>query len=261
MREVIRKIRTTFKYYTSRRFSTIAGTLVYFLLMSIAPFIVWLSLLIGSVEVEQFLSGAMFESISPFINYLKSSAQNAASGAGIILIATSLYSSTNFFYHLRRSGEIIYGSKRVKGGIKLRILSAIIIIISILISAFLGAFSFAGKMILKTFMPVVLSELISLIFGIMLTFAVVLLLNLFACPYRLKISEAVTGSILTTVLWILFVIGFTIYLRFASPGKLYGAIASVIVFLLWCYFMMCCFVIGMIKNGSDMSKKQYKKLF
>lgn len=260
MRKMIKKILTTVKYYTARRFSTIAGTLVYFLLMSIAPFIVWLSLLVGSVEVEHFLSGAMFQSISPFINYLKSSAQHAASGAGILLLATSLYSSTNFFYHLRRSGEIIFGSKRVKGGIKLRIISAIIIILAILISAFLGAFTFAGKFILQTFMPKVLCDLISLIFGIMLTFAFVLLLNLFACPYRLKISEALSGSILTTVLWILFIMGFAIYLQFASPGKLYGAIASVIIFLLWCYFMMCCFVIGMIKNGSDITKRQYKKL-
>ena len=35
---------------------------------------------------------------------------------------------------------------------------------------------------------------------------------------------------------------------FASPEKLYGKIASLIVFLLWCYVMMCCFVIGMINN-------------
>lgn len=261
MRQAISKIWTTFKYYTGRRFSTIAGTLVYFLLMSIAPFIVWLTLLLGNIEVEQFISGALFQSISPFLNYLKSSAQHAASGAGIILLATSLYSSTNFFYHLRRSGEIIFGSSRVKGGIKLRIISAVIIIISIFVFAFLGAFAFVGKSILQTFMPEVLCNIISLIFGIMIMFAIVLLLNIFACPYKLKISEAAIGSVLTTVLWIIFAVGFAVYIQFASPGKLYGAIASVIIFLLWCYFMMCCFVIGMIKNGTEMTKKQYKKLF
>lgn len=261
MRKVISKIWRTFKYYTGRRFSTIAGTLVYFLLMSIAPFIVWLTLLLGNVGVQQFLSGSLFESISPFLNYLEYSAQSAASGAGIILIVTSLYSSTNFFYHLRRSGEIVFGSKRVKGGIKLRILSAILIIVTILISAFLAAFAFAGRLVLQTFMPQILCDLISMIFGVLIALLIALLLNLFACPYKLKISEAFIGSMLTTVLWILFIIGFAIYIQFASPGKLYGAIASVIIFLLWCYFMMCGFVIGMIKNGSDMTRRQYKKLF
>lgn len=261
MRKALKKIWTTFKYYTNHRFSTIAGTLVYFLLMSIAPFVVWITLLLGNIQIERFLSGALFESISPFLNYLESSAQHAASGAGIILIATSLYSSTNFFYHLRRSGEIIFGSSRVKGGIKLRIISAIIIVLSILASAFLGAVNFAGRLVLQTFMPEILCNLIYILFAVLLTLAIVILLNIFACPYKLKISEAFVGSLLTTILWILFVVGFAVYIQFASPGKLYGAISSVIVFLLWCYFMMCCFVIGMIKNGSDMTRRQYKKLF
>lgn len=261
MREAIKRILATLKYYTDRKFSTIAGTLVYFLLMSIAPFVVWLTLLLGNIQIERFLSGALFKSISPFLNYLESSAQHAASGAGIILIATSLYSSTNFFYHLRRSGEIIFGSSRVKGGIKLRIISVIIIILSILAFAFFAAVAFAGKLVLQTFMPEFLCNIISMVFGVLLAFAVVILLNIFACPYKLKISEALIGSLLTTILWILFIIGFAIYVQLASPGKLYGAISSIIVFLLWCYFMMCCFVIGMIKNGSDMKKRQYKKLF
>lgn len=261
MRKAIKKIWTTFKYYTDKRFSTIAGTLAYFLLMSLAPFVVWLTLLLGNVQVEQFVTGVLFKSISPFLNYVKSSAQNAASGAGIILIATSPYSSTNFFYHLRRSGEIIFGSARVRGGIKLRILSAIIIILIILASAFLASVNFAGRLVLQTFMPEILCNIISMVFAVFFTLVCVILLNKFACPYKLKISEALIGSLLTTILWILFIVGFAIYVQLASPGKLYGAISSIIVFLLWCYFMMCCFVIGMIKNGADMTRKQYKKLF
>ena len=38
-------------------------------------------------------------------------------------------------------------------------------------------------------------------------------------------------------------------MRFANPERLYGRIASVIVFLLWCYLMMNSFVIGVIYNG------------
>ena len=250
----------TVKFYTDKRFSTIAGTLVYFLLMSLAPFIVWLSLLLGGADLEQFISGALFDYLTPFLSYLKYSAQTAASGAGIILLATSLYSSTNFFYHLRRSGEIIYESTKVKGGIKLRIISAVLIIITIAAIAFLAAVAFTGRLILLIFMPEILCNIISIIFVALLTFAIVILLNIFACPYKLSVSDVLIGSLITTILWIFFVIGFAIYVRYASPGKLYGAIASVIVFLLWCYFMMSCFVIGMIKNGSDMKTRQYKKL-
>ena len=261
MKNFVLRLRKIIKFYTDKRFSTIAGTLVYFLLMSLAPFIVWLTLLLGNADLEQFLSSALFEALTPFLTYLKNSAQTAASGAGIILLATSLYSSTNFFYHLRRSGEIVYGSAMVKGGIKLRILSALLIIVTIFFIAFLAAVMVTGRWILIIFMPEILCDIISVVFVTMLTFFIVILMNLFACPYRLSFNEVFSGSILTTILWILFVLGFTVYIRYASPGKLYGAIASVIIFLLWCYFMMCCFVIGMIRNGAVMKTRKYKKLF
>ncbi len=260
MKEAVNRALKTFRYYTDKRFSTIAGTLAYFFLMSIAPFLLWLTLLLGSIDVEQLLPDKLFESISPFINYLEESAQSAVSGSGIILILTSLYSSTNFFYHLRRSGEIVYGSIKAKGGVKLRIISAVLIILTIFLIAFIASLSFTLKWILQSFMPEVLIDAILLVFFAVYAFFAAILLNLFACPYKLKISEALTGSLLTTVLWIIFILGFALYLQFASPGKLYGAIASIIVFLLWSYFMMCCFVIGMIKNGADITVKRYKKL-
>lgn len=260
MRKAITKVIKTFRYYTDRRFSTIAGTLVYFLLMSIAPFILWLTLLLGSVNIEQILPRNLFDSISPFIAYLETSAQSAVGGAGIILLITSLYSSTNFFYHLRRSGEIVYGSLRVKGGVKLRIISAVLIVLTILVLALLVPVAITARWILLIFMPEILCDIISMLFLTLLAFASALLLNLFACPYKLKPSQALGGSLLTTILWVIFVLVFAVYVQFASPGKLYGAIASVIVFLLWCYFMMCCFVIGMIKNGADITQRHYKKL-
>lgn len=255
----MRRLIKIFRYYSDKRFSTIAGTLVYFLLMSIAPFILWLTLFLGSVDLEQYLSSELFDSIRPFVIYLQSSAENAASGAGIILIATSLYSSTNFFYHLRRSGEIIYGSRKVKGGIKLRIISAFYIVLAILLIALFGgiwvALTFAARYIL----PEALADVFLVFFITAVGFAVALVMNLLACPYRLKIKEAITGSLLTTALWIGFIVGFAVYVRFGTPAKLYGAIASVIVFLLWCYFMMCCFVVGMINNGSFKTEREYKK--
>ncbi len=256
----MREIRKIYRYYTDKRFSTLGGTLVYFLLMSITPFFLWLTLALGNVDVEKFLSHELFNSISPILRYLKDSAESAAGGAGIVLLATSLWSSTNFFYHLRRSGEIVYGSSRVKGGIKLRIASLVLIIIFILLIAVVAGFSVTGTWILDMFLPKLASDAVSILFITTLALAVALVLNVFACPYKLKFSEALTGSLLTTILWSLFVAGFSIYLQFATPERLYGKIASIIVFLLWCYVMMCCFVIGMINNGAYKTRKEYKKL-
>lgn len=251
----MRKIIETFKLYSDKRFSTIAGTLVYFLLMSIAPFTLWLTLVFGNVNVERFLSNELFESVSPFLRTLKHSAESAASGAGLILLATSLYSSTNFFYHLRRSGEIIYDSPRVKGGLKLRIYSLLLIAAAIILVAGIAGISVVGNTLLDSFLPFYVSDIISAVFLSVLAFAAALVLNLIACPYKMKPQQAVTGSLLTAALWLVFIVGFGIYMQFATPERLYGKIASVIIFLLWCYMLMNCLVIGMIKNGLLMPKR------
>lgn len=249
----------TVKYYSDKRYSTIAGTLVYFLLMSIAPFILWLTLVFGDVNVENILSHELLESVRPFLHSLKNSAESAASGAGIVLLVTSLYSSTNFFYHLRRSGEIIYDSPRVNGGFKLRLHSLLLIAAAILLVAMLGGASVIGTKLLDDFLPFYLSDLISAVFLTATAFGVAVVLNLAACPYKIKAEDAVCGSLLTTGLWLVFLVGFAVYSRFATPEKLYGQIASVIIFLLWCYVMMSCFVIGMIKNGTYLKKPLRKR--
>ena len=255
------KIISLYKYFSDKRFSTIAGTLVYFLLMSTAPFILWLTLVCGDINIERFLSHDLLSAISPILLYLKSSAESAASGAGIILLVTTLYSSTNFFYHLRRSGEIIYNSSRVKGGIRLRLASLLLIFSVFLVVALLTAMSVTGSWILDKFMPFYVADIITYSVITAAAFTMALILNIFACPFKLKASEAIPGSLLTTGLWLIFIIGFNIYNVFANPEKLYGKIAAIIIFLLWCYIMMSSFVIGIIYNGMFKSRREYKKLF
>ena len=254
------KVVELYKYFSDRRFSTIAGTLVYFLLMSIAPFIFWLTLVLGKTATERILAFEMFDSISPFLSYIKSSAEGATRGAGIVLLITTLYSSTNFFYHLRRSGEIIYNSKRKKGGIRLRLASLFLIFSIYLLTAVIAVTGLSGSFFLEKFIPSFMADIITCTFSTAAAFCVALVLNLFTCPYKLKAEEAVPGSLLTTALWIIFLIGFSVYMSFANPERLYGKIASIIVFLLWCYIMMNSLVIGIIYNGKFKTSREYKKL-
>lgn len=250
----MRKLFDLVKYYTDKRFSTVAGTLVYFLLMSIAPFILWLTVVFGEVDLDGILANEIFGRVAPILRYLKSNAQNAAAGAGVIFLATSLYSSTNFFYHLRRSGEIIYECPKVEMGIRLRIKSLLLIIITIILVALLGGISVFGNNFLSIYMPEVISKIISLIGISALALIAAIVLNTFACPYKNRLSDILPGSLLTAILWLLLFVAFGIYTKFSSPERLYGQVASVIVFLVWCYVLMCCFVIGMVNNGKHFQK-------
>lgn len=254
----MKKLLRFYGYFADKRYSTIGGTLAYFLLMSCAPFLFWITLILGKVDLSAFMSHEIFAAVQPIIDQLQKSAESAVGGAGIILLVTSLYSSTNFFYHLRRSGEIIYNAKSQKNGIKLRIATFAIILCSIIVFAVIGAVALFGSELLSLIMPQTLADCFSVISVTLTAFVVALLLNVFACPYKLKIGQALPGSFLTTLLWLVFAVGFSVYLRFANPTRLYGAIAAVIIFLLWCYVMVNCLVIGIIYNGLFLPTRRTK---
>lgn len=243
------EIKKIIRYIFDKKFSTIAGTLVYFLIMSITPFLLWLTLFFKGLDVEKLLSNELFAGILPLISYLKNSAESAAGGAGIVLLVTTLYSSTNFFYHLKKSGEIIYDEENLRGGIWIRVKSVIYIFIAIFLVAVMGGVALAGKFFAELFLQPVVANAISLTYITALAFVIAIVLNIYICPQRIKVGEVLSGSLVTTALWLAFLQGFTIYLHFASPERLYGKIAVVIIFLLWCYMLMSCFVIGVIYNS------------
>lgn len=258
----MRYLAELYKYFSDKRYSTIAGTLVYFLLMSVTPFLFWLTLIVGKIDLSYFESSELFSAVTPVLEYLKTSAEGATSGAGIVLLVTSLWSSTNFFYHLRRSGEIIYDTNVRKGGLKLRLTSALIVFATLFFIAGAAAVPFLSYNVLDFIMPTAVANIISLVFLSMFALFVAYFLNLFACPYKLAFQSAMPGSLLTTALWLICAAGFSIYLQFATPQRLYGAIAAIIVFLLWCYVMINSLVIGIIYNSRYVLSERVRiKLF
>jgi uncharacterized BrkB/YihY/UPF0761 family membrane protein len=84
-------------------------------------------------------------------------------------------------------------------------------------------------------------------------FFLVLLLNMYICPYKTRIRNFLPGTILTVVAWIGAIIGFSIYLRISNVSRLYGALSTLIVFFLWLYVLMICFVAGVIFNSEKIS--------
>ena len=90
--------------------------------------------------------------------------------------------------------------------------------------------------------PVVYSSLL------VLGFFAAWLLNVYVCPYVHCAKQMSLGSFLTAVAWMIASGAFSVYLSFGNKEKLYGALTLVIVFLLWLYWLMICFVAGVIFN-------------
>ncbi len=240
-----------------KKYTTIAGTLVFFFVMSIMPLAFWLTLLIGKLPIDtrQVLSLPVFASVKNILEYVQEEASNATTGASVLLVLTTLYSATNLFYQIRRSGEIIYDFHVESQGFRLR-LGALVLLIIVMAGAIafllvfaLGSFVFS-RVLSSTWEKIADYALLSV-----LAFFLVLLLNMYICPYKESVRSFLPGTGVTVLAWVGAIIGFSIYLRIGNVTRLYGALSAVIVFLLWLYILMICFIAGVIINSEKILVK------
>ena len=261
LRAVYRYLRKKYDLISLKKYSTIAGTLVFFLIMSIVPFSFWLSLLVGRlpIQTEKVLSLPVFDSVKDILFYVQREAANATAGASVILILTTLYSSTNFFYQMRKSGELIYNHHPKRQGLKIR-LSALVLLIVVMatVIGFLLVFAL-GSFLFSRLLSKAWERVADYLLLAGVAFLLVLLLNIYVCPFQAKARSFFLGTAVTVLSWAGAIIGFSVYLRVSNVRRLYGALSTIIVFLLWLYILMIGFIVGVILNSEKILKTNKKK--
>ena len=258
----IQFIREKYDLLVAKKYTTIAGTLVFFLIMSIMPFSFWLTLLLGKLPLsgESVLKMDVFDSVKDVFEFIREEAKNATAGASVFLVLTTLYSATNLFYQMRKSGEIVYNYNR-KGGIRSR-LSALVLLLIVMIFAIVALAAFAiGSFVFSKILTGSLNVLADYVLLAVISFAFVWLLNAYACPYKIPFKTFLPGTALTVILWGAALVGFALYLKLGNIDQLYGTLSAVIVFLLWLYVLMICFVVGMIFNYEKVKFLRENKKF
>ncbi len=243
--------REKYSILSDKRYSTVAGTLAFFFIMSVIPFSFWIGLLFGRfiyANGSVVLELEIFSSVKGVFEFLSENAVTASKGASLILALTTLYSATNMFYHLRRSGELIYGTEGANG-LKIRLSSLVFMFFLIILIVVFAVTLACGYYVFDYLFSASAGKIFSYVHLIISAFTFSYILNLYMCPYKLSVGDAFWGSLITTLLWSVSAIAFSVYLKFTSLNALYGAVSAVIVFILWLYLMMNCFVIGVILNS------------
>ena len=257
-RKAYRFLKAKYELLHVKKYTTIAGTLVFFLVMSIMPLAFWLTLIIGKMplDTEKLFSLPVFTSVKSVLQYVQKEAAEATTGASVVLLITTLYSSTNLFYQMRRSGEIIYDFHRKRQGIRARV-AALILLLCVLVLAVGFLFVYAlGSIVLSRWAPRGVELLIDQVLLVILAFLLSLLLNVYVCPYKRKMRVFLSGACLTVGLWTIAALGFSLYLKVGNLTKLYGALSTIIVFFLWLYVMMIGFIVGVIFNSEKVIKSR-----
>ncbi len=260
-RRAYRYIKEKYVLLALKKYTTIAGTLVFFLIMSIVPLTFWLTLIVGKfpVDTTRFLRLPVFDSVKEMLSYVQTEAQNATTGVSVILLITTLYSSTTLFYQMRLSGEIIYEFPRPKRGLRVRLSAFILLLIVMLAALALTAILALGTLLFANYLPSGVERFADYALLLVVAFGLTILLNAYICPYKTPIKRFLPGTLITVGAWGVAVVGFSAYLKIGNVSKLYGALSVLIVFLLWLYVMMICFIAGVIFN-SEKIVSEHKQL-
>ncbi|MBE5751744.1 MAG: YihY/virulence factor BrkB family protein [Clostridia bacterium] len=261
LRKSYRYLKDKYRLLSEKKYTTIAGTLVFFLIMSVVPLAFWLTLIIGRLPVkfDGIFRLSVFDSVKNVFSYVQREAENATASVSVLLLVTTLYSATNLFYQMRRSGEIIYEHRHETQGLRMRVGAvALMFIVMLLVAAFALALA-VGTFLFSRLLPEKLEIVADYLLLIALSFALVLLLNAYICPYKRPLKTFVRGTLITVVAWAGAVIGFTVYLRVSNVARLYGALSVIIVFLLWLYVLMICFIAGVIFNSEAIETQRKAK--
>jgi membrane protein len=232
----------------------LAAALSYYTAVSIAPLLVLVVVIVGFFLGDQAaqsqlvgqLQGAMGAEGAQFLQTVLENAQQPtlASIAGILSLLTLLWGSTNVFSQLQNSLNKIWDvapkpGRGLWGMIKARFLSftlvlgiAFLLLVSLVISSVLTTLSTWGQGWLPG------ADWLWQGVTFVVSFAVVTLL--FAAIYKVLPDAEIAwrdvwlGSAVTALL---FTVGKTLlgwYL--ANAGSAYGAVGSLVVFLLWVYY-------------------------
>ena len=264
LRALYRYIREKYRLLIFRKYTTLAGTLVFFLIMSIVPLTFWVSLLVGRLPIntDKILGLSVFDSVKDVLLYVQEESLNATTGASVVLIFTTLYSSTNLFYQIRRSGEIIYDFQKKEKGFRLR-LGALVLLIIVMASIVVVLFAFAiGGFLFSRIASKAWERAADYLLLTIVAFSLCFLLNMYICPYKAKPIRFLKGTFVTVLAWGIVSLGFSVYLRISNMRRLYGALSTIIVFLLWLYALMICFIVGVILNSEKIlaeHNNKYKK--
>ena len=240
--------------------SLLAAGVTYYAFLSIFPALIALVLVYGLVaspadvksQVESFAQGlpdAARSLLTDQLDNLTSTDTGALSLGLVVAVGTALFSASAAINGLMGALTAVYGEIESRNIIQKRgtaLLLTLGAIVFIVVAAFLltvlppllDALNLGG---IGSFLLLAARWI-----GLLLAFMVALAVLYRFGPARenAKLRWVGTGAIVATVLWIVVSVGFAVYANRGGYASTYGAVAGVVVLLLWLYFTAYAVLLG-----------------
>lgn len=234
----------------------------FFIVLSFFPFVMVLMTLIQFVP---HLSGDMLVTVLaaliPNINKSRPFIERAISdlyihSPGVILwitILTALWSASKGMMSMERGLNRIWGPHEKRNYIITRLICTgytLVFLILCIMSLLLLVFGTAIQNFIARTFPII-AKITQHILNLRALLAVAILILSFTSLYaivprkKLKLKLQLPGAVFSSLCWILFSFGFSIYFNhFSRFSYTYGSLTAIVLLMLWLYFCICILFVG-----------------
>ena len=263
--------RKLFKILSKPEMAILPSNIAFNLILAIIPILTIIVLIASSFDISIDLVTKFVKSIMPdqvsavIIDVISGKGFDTNVGISNIL-AFAL--ASNGTYAIITASDTLYKIDP-KDKLKKRISSLIILLIIITLILFLIIVPIFGENIISLMHKAKILEKyideIAVIYNILkwpLTLFIIYfnikLIYTISPSKNIKSKETTYGALFTTIMWIIATAVFKFYLTyFARYDILYGNLSSIIIMLVWCYFLSYIFVLGMAINASQKEEQEF----
>lgn len=246
---------------TERHVAAYAAQSAYFMIMSFFPLTLLLLTLIGFTGLQQeelysLLAGIIPEGFHSFMFGLIREMYSRTATTISLSALVAVWSAGTSFMALNRGMNSICQIKKKSNYLVQRIRGSIFaafFVILIVLTLLLLVFGTMIHQLILHYFP-----FLAVITRVILAFRAFLMMALFILFFdmvymtlpnrRGKFLEQLPGAIFTAIGWYVFSFGFSIYVENNNAFNMYGSLTTIIMLMLWLYFVMYIILIGALIN-------------
>ena len=249
------------------------AALTYYLLFAIFPLLVFISTLVGLMELD--IEGVMLSMsrilpeqvvgiIGSYLEYVSTSPSRQLLVFSLIFSVWFPMRATSCLLHSVRKAYGVPQPPSIIGGTLRNLLFTLWLIVTIAASIVLTtvgrrALEFVSGLIHLPEGFIDLWGTLRFVFLGVIMLLVLVPLNMLAWGHRCPLREVVPGVLLSMLAWLTLSVAFSYYVeKVAHYTELYGSIATIVVVLLWLYMSGQVLIMGAEYNGSRLAYKETK---
>ena len=266
---IVAHIRFFLRKSKKNNIPALSGRSAFFLILSIIPFLMFLhtlTVLLGYdpsyTLMTNMLQGNLEPLVYDLVSYIYDAAKSATSGFVIVTAVVALWSAGNGVYTITEGVTRVYHLRDRRLWLVKRIFSMGYTLVVLLLLAMGFSVMFLNLYLVglvrqvfdNVFVTIFVNILQYFFFKLLEIMFLTITLKLFLLrrvkEKRFRSFRAILpGMILTTIAWDFLNWGVSIYLRYFSQSSIYGSLGTVVIVMMWIYFMIYIFLWGLQFNS------------